>query len=79
MLVPEFAVCSASFISVAVFGSHFEPTSNLVVRFGPKLFSRNVEYHCSTSLLVTLSISEVLPGEVMVSASNDGYVKLLYN
>lgn len=70
LILPEYGPCDGIF-KVAVFGLNFKPSPFLHVRFG-HLISGEIEYHSSTSIIVTLRPSNVTPGEVEVKATNDG-------
>ncbi|KAH3766652.1 Tetratricopeptide repeat protein [Pelomyxa schiedti] len=80
MLLPDKAVCGDSAKSlnccmIAIFGSHFNvsESSGIIIRFGDNVFPTRIEVHSSTSVVATLPpLVHVPPGDVQVSASNDG-------
>ncbi len=74
LVLPEQGACTGG-CRVAIFGIGFKP-AQFRLQIGSHVFSSGFEnWHCGTSVIVHLpSLTGVLPGEVLVSASNDGGV-----
>lgn len=60
-----------SIFKISVVGDNFKPTLDLRVKIG-SLISQEIEYHCSSVILVTVRAYNIEPGEVTISASNNG-------
>ena len=75
MIFPDSGSTIGSY-KLAVFGLNFVPSAQFHLRFGPQVVSREIEFHSSTSLIATIHVgnTEVMPGVVKVTATNDGGV-----
>jgi len=60
-----------SIFKVSVFGDNFKSSPDVRVKFG-SILCQEIEYHCSSVLLVTVRAYNIGPGEVTVSATNNG-------
>jgi len=60
-----------SIFKVSVFGENFKPSVDVRVKFG-SLVCQEIEYHCNSVILVTVRAYNIEPGEVTVSATNNG-------
>ena len=71
MILPNSGMSSGTY-QIAIFGLNFVPSSHLVIQFGPHVVCQDIEYHCSTAVIATIHVNGVEPGNVVVTASNDG-------
>jgi len=60
-----------SVIKVSVFGNNFKPNETLRIKFGDYVCS-DIEFHCSSVVIATVYSDGLRPGQVLVTASNDG-------
>jgi len=60
-----------SVFKVSVVGDNFKPSADVRIKFGP-VVSQEIEFHCGSVILVTVRAYNVVPGDVTVSASNNG-------
>lgn len=70
LVLPDSGPCHGG-NRIAIFGIGFKPAT-FRLQIGSHVLASGFEWHCATALVVHLpSLTGVLPGEVLVSASND--------